>query len=71
MLAPFIEKLADEYDGKLTVAKLNIDDYTAPAVDLGINSIPTLIIFKDGDPADMCIGYLPYEDIKRFVDKNL
>ena len=71
MMAPNIEKAAEEYAGKLTVAKLNIDDYTDCAIALGINSIPDLFIFKDGEPADNLVGFVPYETLKEFIDKNI
>lgn len=71
MLAPSVDMIAEKYEGKLTVGKLNIDDYGDAAVELGIMSIPTLIIFKDGVEADRLIGAVPPPQLKAFVDKNL
>ena len=71
MLAPSVDKLAEDYEGRLTVGKLNIDDEADAAVALGIMSIPTLIIFKDGVEADRLIGAVPPAQLKAFVDRNL
>lgn len=57
MIAPALEEIATEMQGKVKVVKLNIDENPAVASKLGIRSIPTLIIFKDGRPADRTIGY--------------
>ena len=71
MLAPLVEKLAEEYQDTLTVGKLNIDDEGEAAMKLGIMSIPTLVIFKDGEEADRLIGAVPPPQLKAFVEKNL
>jgi thioredoxin 1 len=59
MIAPIIEELAEEYDGKAKIAKVNTDEEQQTAVQFGIRSIPTLIIFKDGQPVDQIIGAVP------------
>jgi thioredoxin 1 len=59
MIAPIIEELAEEFDGKATIAKVNTDEEQMTAVKYGIRSIPTLIIFKDGKPVDQIIGAVP------------
>lgn len=71
MIAPHVERIADEYEGKLTVGKLNIDDETDAAIELGIMSIPTLVIFKDGVEKDRLIGAVPPNQLKAFVERNL
>lgn len=71
MLAPSVEKLAAEFDGKLTVGKVNIDEEGEAASALGIASIPTLIFFKNGVEADRLIGAVPYPALKEFVERNL
>ena len=71
MIAPFVEKLADEYAGKITVGKLNVDDETDAAIRLNVASIPTLVLFKDGEEVDRMIGAVPYANLKAFVDRNL
>jgi thioredoxin 1 len=59
MIAPIIEELAEEYDGKAKIAKVNTDEEQQTAVKYGIRSIPTLLIFKDGKPVDQVIGAVP------------
>jgi thioredoxin 1 len=56
MVAPTIEKLADEFEGKVQVAKLNVDDNQMSAMKFRVMSIPTVILFKDGQPAEMYVG---------------
>ena len=56
MLAPTVEDIAAEYEGKVTVVKCNVDDCEDIAVQYGIRSIPTLIYFKDGQVADKTVG---------------
>ena len=70
-LAPTIDALADEYDGRLTVAKVDVDDSPETAQRYGIQSIPTLILFRDGQPVDKRLGALPKEELRSFVDARL
>ena len=56
MIAPVIEELAEEYEGKATIAKVNTDEEQEIAVKFGIRSIPTVMIFKDGEVVDQMIG---------------
>jgi thioredoxin 1 len=58
-LAPMIEQLATEYDGKVTVGKLNIDDNPNAAQNYGISGIPTLLLFKNGEVVDRVSGIPP------------
>ena len=69
MVAPIVEQIANENAGKLTVAKLNIDEFGAEAVRLGVMSIPTLILFKDGQPVDKRIGYMPKNELEQMLKK--
>ncbi|MGI6238183.1 MAG: thioredoxin [Christensenellales bacterium] len=71
MLSPVIDKVADEYDGRLTVGKLNIDDETEAAVSMGVSSIPTLVLFKDGVEQDRLVGAVPAHALREFIDKNI
>ncbi|MEM0456144.1 MAG: thioredoxin [Nitrososphaerota archaeon] len=64
MLAPVIKELAKEYAGKITFGKLNVDENPKTAMKFGIMSIPTLIVFKDGQPVDMIIGAVPKRQIE-------
>ena len=67
MVAPAIEQLAEEYEGKLKVVKLNTDDNQEIAVRYGIRSIPTMGIFQNGKPVDAIIGAVP----KHFLEQKL
>lgn len=73
MAAPVLEKLAQEYQGRLKVCKLNVDEGRQTAIEHGIMSIPTLNIFKDGQVIDQIIGVTPsYEsDLKRKIEPHL
>jgi len=65
-IAPILEDMAAEYDGQLKVAKLDVDENPDTAGALGILSIPTLLVFKDGQPVERIVGYMPKE---RLMDK--
>ncbi len=71
MVAPLVEELAEEYDGKVKFVKLNTDDNVNIATRYGIRSIPTLLMFKGGEPIDQIIGFRPKGDLKKTVDKAL
>ena len=59
MVAPIVDELATEYDGKVGFAKLNVDENPEVSMKYGIRSIPTLLVFKDGKPVDQIVGALP------------
>lgn len=67
MLAPVVEELAAEYDGKIKVGKVNVDEENALANMFRIESIPTLLLFKNGKVADTSIGYRPKEEIEKML----
>ena len=69
MLAPTVEALADELKGKVIVGKLNIDDYTEFAIGLGVMSIPTLILFKDGNEVGRLVGVQPKQAILNMIER--
>ena len=71
MVAPVLEALAEEYDGKITIGKLNVDENAEPAVQMGVSGIPTMIIFKDGVEAERVVGAQPKPGLKAFIDRNL
>ncbi len=71
MVAPVVEELADEYQGKVKFVKLNTDDNIDTATRFGIRSIPTLMVFKDGKAVEQIIGFRPKSDLKRSIDKAL
>ena len=58
-VAPIVEELAGEYEGRLKVMKLDVDDNPRTAMEYGVQSIPTLLVFKDGKPAERIVGAVP------------
>ena len=62
-IAPIVEELSVEYEGKLKVGKLNVDDNQQTSIRFGVRSIPTLLIFKNGKLADTIIGAVPKSNI--------
>jgi len=71
MVAPVVEELAEEYDGKITFAKVDVDQNPQIAGKYGIMSIPTLIIFKGGKPLSNIVGFRPKAELKRSLDDAL
>ena len=67
MIAPTLEQLADEYVGKFSIGKLNVDDNQKTAMKFGIRSIPTLLVFKDGEVAGQIVGAHPKEVLKQKI----
>ena len=59
MMAPIIEELANEYDGKVVVGKCDVEDCEELAAEFGIRNIPTILFFKDGDVVDKIVGAQP------------
>lgn len=71
MMGPVVEKIADEYDGKVLVGKVDADEEMELAQRFNITSIPTLIFFKNGVEIDRKVGVLPEGSIKKILDSNL
>ncbi len=71
MLAPVIEKIADQYEGKLVVGKIDIDEQQELAIRYGIQSIPTVILFKDGKVAAKEIGVKPLKAFTSMLDSQI
>ena len=71
MIAPVLEEIASEYDGKLKIAKLNIDENDATAPKFGIRSIPTLMIFKGGNVEATKVGALSKTELAAFIDQTI
>lgn len=67
-LTPVIEKLVNAAGGKVKLAKMNIDEHPAIAGQLGVQSLPTVIAFKNGQPIDAFMGALPESQVKQFID---
>ena len=68
MIAPIVEDLAEEYDGKIKFAKLDVDSNPNTATTYGVRSIPTLLIFKAGNPVDQVVGAIPKNVLKRHLE---
>ncbi len=71
MIAPILDEISEEYEGKLTIAKLNIDQNAETAPKFGIRGIPTLLLFKDGGVVATKVGALSKTQLKEFLDANL
>ena len=71
MIAPILEEVVDDYNGKLKIAKLNIDENPNTPPKYGIRGIPTLILFKDGDVEATKVGALSKSQLTAFIDSNL
>ena len=71
MVAPIIDEIAAELDGKIKVVKLNTDENPSVAGQLGIRSIPTLMVFKDGQRVDTVVGAVPKTTLSSTIAKYL
>ncbi len=71
MIAPVLDEIASEYDGKVKVAKLNIDDNPNTPPKYGIRGIPTLMLFKDGEVEATKVGAVSKSQLTAFIDSNL
>ena len=70
-LAPTVDALANDYDGKLTVGKLNVDENPNIAGRFSIRGIPTILIFKGGDIVESVVGLADKDHLKRLIDKHV
>lgn len=71
MIAPILEELADEYEGKVVISKLNIDQNPNTPPKFGIRGIPTLLMFKGGQVVGTQVGALAKAQLKTFIDANV
>lgn len=71
MIAPILSEIADEFDGKLTVGKLNVDENNETPPKYGIRGIPTLLLFKGGNVAATKVGALSKTQLEEFLNENL
>ncbi len=71
MVAPVVDELAEEYDGKVAFYKLNTDENPNIATTYGIRSIPTLLVFKDGEVSGQIVGFRPKGDLAKRLDEAL
>ena len=70
MVAPILDQLADEWQGRVKVAKLNVDENQDIAFRYQVSSIPTFLLFKEGKPADRTMGAMPKAAFEAFVQRN-
>jgi thioredoxin 1 len=70
-IAPVLEELANELDGKLKIAKVNIDDHDAVAAEYGVRAIPTMILFKGGQVAETLVGMMPKAALKAKIATHI
>jgi len=71
MIAPILDEIADEYMGKIKVAKLNIDDNPVTPPKFGIRGIPTIMLFKNGNVEATRVGAVSKSQLTTFIDSNL
>jgi thioredoxin 1 len=67
MVAPVLDEIAKEYQGKLTIAKVNVDDNPMTPNEYSVRGIPTMILFRDGKPVDTKVGALPKTALKSWI----
>ena len=70
-LAPTVDQLAEDYTGRLTVAKVNIDENPVTPTRFMVRGIPTLLLFKNGDLKETVVGLAGKDDLARMIDKHL
>ncbi|GIV78698.1 thioredoxin [Litorilinea aerophila] len=71
MIAPVLEDLAKELEGKLTIGKLDVDENQSTAMAYGVFSIPTLLLFKDGEPVERIVGFQPKPQLLSRLEPHL
>ena len=70
-VAPVLDELAEEWDGKVRIGKLNLDDNREVAARFRVQGIPTFLLFKDGQLADQIVGVMPKAAFQKFIERNL
>ncbi len=70
-IAPIVDELATEYQGKVKVAKMDVDSNGATPMRYGVRGIPTLLVFKGGQVKEQIVGYVPKETIQKALDKHI
>jgi thioredoxin 1 len=71
MIGPALEEISNEMQGKVKIAKVNIDENPQIAAQYGIRSIPTMFVFKNGEKVDQKVGAAPKGDLSRWIQKNV
>jgi thioredoxin 1 len=70
-LGPTVDALAADYDGRMTIGKLNVDENPDTTIKFNVRGIPALLLFKGGEVVDQVVGLVPKDDIKKVIDKHL
>ena len=70
-LAPTVDALAGDYDGKVTIGKLNTDENPDTTIKFNVRGIPALLLFKGGQVVEQVVGVVPKADIKKVIDRHL
>ena len=70
-IAPVLDQLADEYDGKIKIGKVNVDENPATPGQYGVRGIPTMILFKGGEIVDQLVGAVPKKQVEALLQKAL
>jgi thioredoxin 1 len=70
-LGPTVDALASDYNGRMTIGKLNVDENPDTTIKFGVRGIPALLLFKNGEVVDQLVGVMPKDEIKRTIDKHL
>jgi len=70
-IAPFLEELAKDYNGKIVIAKINVDEDPQNASKYGVSAFPTMLIFRDGTPMQSIVGYKSKSELKKAIDEFL
>lgn len=71
MLGPVLEEVATELEGKMNITKLNVDDNQPVAIEYGVASIPTVLVFKNGEVIDKFVGFMPKASIMQNLEKHI
>jgi thioredoxin 1 len=71
MIAPVLEEIANDYQGKIVVAKVNTDQEHEHALRYGVQGIPTMVLFKDGTEVDRVVGALPKTSLQQWLDTSI
>ena len=71
MIAPVLEEIATDLDGKLTIGKLDVDENGSTAMAFGVMSIPTLLLFKGGKPVERIVGFQPKQQLVSKIQRHL
>ncbi|MFQ5987294.1 MAG: thioredoxin, partial [Dehalococcoidia bacterium] len=70
-IAPILDDLAEEYEGRISIARLNVDEAPTLSARYGVSAIPTMLLFKEGEPVGQLVGFRPKAELKKALDEIL